>query len=389
MPDKSHDADIMRHRTPPGLKRTGVIVLIIAGVIVVGGIGLRLYNDRTTAQWTQDQTVLSVEVLKLKGPKSGGDLTMAGDVQAFASAPIYAQVAGTIQKWYFDIGASVKAGALLAQIDPRSYQAALAQAKAQLARDSATLANARVDLSRYEALAAQNAISAQVLAAQKTTVAADTAVVAADTATVQTATINLGYTRIVAPFDGVVTSRAVDVGTLVVVGNASATPLFTVADRTKLRVYVHVPQIYSSILTPDLKATFTVPEYPKREFTATLAAAAGAVSSQNGTQLVQFAIDNKDGALKPGAYAEVHLKLPRTKGAVRLPATALLFRDDGMMVATVDSTNHARLKLIHIGTDMGNAVDADAGVSADDRVIDNPPDSIRDGDPVRIMDTAS
>ena len=103
---------------------------------------------------------------------------------------------------------------------------------------------------------------------------------------------------------------------------------------------------------------------------------------------MQFAIDNKDGALKPGAYAEVHLKLPRDKGAVRLPATALLFRDDGMMVATVDSTNHARLKKIHIGTDMGNAVDADGGVSADDRVIDNPPDSIRDGDPVRIMDAA-
>ena len=388
MPDKSHDADIMRHRTPPGLKRTGVIALIVAGVIVVGGIGLRLYNDRSTAQWTQDQTVLSVAVLKLKGAKSGGDLTMAGDVQAFASAPIYAQVAGTIQKWYFDIGAPVKAGALLAQIDPRSFQAALSQAKAQQARDSATLANARVDLGRYEALAAQNAISAQVLAAQRTTVAADAAVVAADSAAVQNAAINLGYTRIVAPFDGVVTSRAVDIGTLVVVGTSSATPLFTVADRTKLRVYVHVPQIYSAVLTPNLKASFTVPEYPGREFTATLAAAAGAVASANGTQLAQFVIDNKDGALKPGSYAEVHLKLPRTKGSVRLPATALLFRDEGMMVATVDSTNHARLKTIHIATDMGNAVDADGGVSADDRVIDNPPDSIRDGDPVRIMDAA-
>ena len=388
MPDKSHDADIMRHRTPPGLKRTGVIALVVAGVIVIGGIGLRLYNDHSTAQWTQDQTVLSVQVVKLKGAKSGADLIMAGDVQAYASAPIYAQVAGTIQKWYFDIGATVKAGALLAQIDPRSFEATLSQAKAQQARDSATLANARVDLGRYEALAAQNAISAQVLASQRTTVAADAAVVAADTAAVQNATINLGYTRIVAPFGGVVTSRAVDIGTLVVVGNSSATPLFTVADRTKLRVYVHVPQIYSAILTPDLKASFTVPEYPGREFTATLAAAAGAVASANGTQLAQFVIDNKDGALKPGSYAEVHLKLPKSKGSVRLPATALLFRDEGMMVATVDETNHARLKTIHIATDMGNAVDADGGVSAQDRVIDNPPDSIRDGDPVRIMDAA-
>ena len=134
-----------------------------------------------------------------------------------------------------------------------------------------------------------------------------------------------------------------------------------------------------------VRASFTVPEYPGRSFTAIFAASAGAVSSSNGTQLAQFLIDNPGGALKPGDYAEVHLQLPAGKGTVRLPATALLFRDAGMMVATVDDTNHVRLKPIHIGADMGNTVEADAGVSPKDRVIDNPSDSIRDGDPVRIL----
>lgn len=389
MPDKSRDADILRHKTPPRLKQAGVIAICAAGAIAILGIGLRTYNDNQTARWTGDQTVPSVKLLQLKGAKTGGDLVLPGEVQAFSSAPIYAQVSGTVQKWYADIGARVKAGTLLAQIDPRSYQAALAQAKGQLARDSATLANARVDLGRYQSLAAQNAISAQQLAAQKTAVDVDSGIVAADQAAVQTATINLGYTRIIAPFDGIVTSRSVDVGALVTVGTASATPLFTVTDQTRLRIYVHLPQIHSAALKPGMVAHFTVPEYPGRQFTASLAASANAVSSQNGTQLVQFVIDNQGGVLKPGDYAEVHLQLPSGKGTVRLPATALLFRDSGMMVATVDGSDHVRLKTIHIGADMGNAVEADTGVSIKDRVIDNPPDSIHDGDPVRIMNAAN
>src|SRR3984957_6505486 len=135
MPDKSNDADILRHRTPSGLKGTAIIAACAAGLIAAAGIGLRMYNDRQTVTWTNAQTVASVEVLKLKGVKAGGDLSLAGDVQAFTNAPIYAQVAGYMQKWYFDIGAPVKAGQLLAQIDPRTYQAALDQAKGALARD--------------------------------------------------------------------------------------------------------------------------------------------------------------------------------------------------------------------------------------------------------------
>jgi len=390
MPDKSEQSDsamepdILRHSMPPRLKFYGLVAVAVAVVVVVAGLALRFYSAGATRNWTDAQSVQDVQVIKLTGVGKGGDVILPGTLEAFTNAPLFAQVSGYIQKWYFDIGARVKKGDLLAQIDPRPYQAALDQAKGDLARDSATLANARVDLRRYQALAAQNAISQQQLATQQATVAADAGVVETDKAAVETAQINLGYTRIVAPFDGIVTSRSIDVGNLVTVGTPSSTPLFTVTDQSRLRVYVQVPQSYSSVIHPGMTVRFTVPEYPGRDFTARLVATANAVQTDTGTQLVQFMIDNHDGALKPGDYATIHLTVPPGKGTLRVPATALMFRDQGMMVATVDGSNHVVLKPVTIVTDFGNAVEVSSGLSPDDRVIDNPPDSLRAGDPVRV-----
>jgi len=394
MPDKNPDAgpvdtgrpapDLLRHTTPPGLKRWGRIALIAAIVIAVLGIGWRLWKSHNTATWTEDQAVPTVQVIKLKTAKNGGNLTLPGDLQAFASAPIYAQVSGYVQKWSFDIGAHVKRGDLLAQIDPRTYEAALAQAKGALARDSATLANARVDLSRYQALAAQNAISAQQLSTQQATVGAQAGIVDADTAQVSQASINLAYTRVIAPFDGIVTSRAVDVGNLVTVGTPTATPLFTVADQSKLRLYVRVPQNYAPYIRDGMTVNFTVPQFPGRSFHASLVASAGAVASATGTILVQFAADNSAGTLQPGAYAEVKFPLPAGANGIRVPATALIFRDAGMQVATVDATGHVKLKTVSIARDLGASVDISSGVSPQDRIIDNPADALQDGDEVRI-----
>lgn len=392
MPDKNPDAGpqdpapeaLLRHTTPPGLKRWGKLAVIAAIVIALLGIGWRLWRSHTTAAWTEDQAMQTVQVIKLGGARTGGALNLPGDVQAFTSAAIFAQVSGYLQKWYFDIGAKVKKGDLLAQIDPRTYQAALDQAKGALARDSATLANARVDLARYQALSAQNAISAQQLATQQATVSADAGVVAVDRAQVAQAAINLAYTRIIAPFDGTVTSRAVDVGNLVTVGTAAATPLFTVADQGKLRIYVRVPQNYASYIRPGMTVSFTVPQHPGRIFQASLVANAGAVASATGTVLVQFGLDNTDGALQPGAYAEVKFPLPPGANGIRVPATALMFRDAGMQVATVDANNRVKLKTVAIARDMGTAVDVSSGISPNDRIIDNPTDGLQDGDEVRI-----
>ena len=209
MPDKNPDAgpgmsnDLLRHTAPPGLKRFGRLALVAAVVIAVGGIGWRMWKSHTTAEWTDDQAIPTVQIIKLASTKAGGSLNLPGEVQAFSSAPIYAQVTGYMQKWNFDIGSKVKQGDLLAQIDPRTYQAALNQANGTLARDSATLANARLDLGRYQALAAQNAISAQQLATQQANVAAQGGIAETDRAAVQAAQINLGFTRVVAPVSGV------------------------------------------------------------------------------------------------------------------------------------------------------------------------------------------
>jgi RND family efflux transporter MFP subunit len=290
-----------------------------------------------------------------------------------------------MQKWYFDIGAKVKQGQLLAQIDPRTYQAVLDQSKGTLARDSATLANARVDLTRYQTLAAQNAISAQQLATQQANVNAQAGIVEADKAQVAQASINLAYTRIIAPFDGTLTSRAVDVGNLVTAGTpSSATPLFTVTDQSRLRLYIRVPQNYASYIRPGMTVSFTVPQPPNRVFKASLVASAGAVATSTGTVLVQFGLDNGDGALQPGAYAEVSFPLPAGANGIRLPATALMFRDEGMQVATVDANNRVRLKTIIIARDSGAFVDVASGVSASDRIIDNPADALQNGDEVKI-----
>ena len=392
MPDKNPDAgthdpapdELRRHTTPPGLKRWGKIVVIAAIVIAVLGIGWRLWKSHTTAQWTDDQAVPTVQIIKLSKTKTGGMLNLPGDVEAFVNAPIYAQVSGYLQKWYFDIGAKVKKNDLLAQIDPRTYQAALEQAKGALARDNATLANAKVDLARYQTLAAQNAISQQQLATQAATVSSDAGVVETDRAQVTQAAINLAYTRVIAPFDGVVTTRAVDVGNLVTVGTSTSTALFTVSDQTRMRIYVRLPQNYASYVRPDMTVTFTVPQYPNRVFKGVLVANAGAVVSATGTVLIQFDTDNSDHALQPGAYANVRFPLPTGANGIRLPATALMFRDAGMQVATVDAANHVRLKTVTILRDMGASADVSGGISANDRIIDNPADALQEGDQVRI-----
>lgn len=393
MPDKNPDAgphtpapeQLLRHTAPPGLKRWGRIAVVAAVVIATLGIGWRLWKDHNTAQWTDAQAVPTVQIIKLTNTKKGGALNLPGDVEAFINAPIYAQVSGYLQKWYFDIGAKVKKGDLLAQIDPRTYQAALAQAKGTLARDSATLANAKLDLARYQALAGQNAISQQQLATQSATVSSVAGVVDADRAQVAQAEINLAYTRVIAPFDGVVTTRAVDVGNLVTVGTSTSTALFTVSDQSRMRIYVRLPQNYASYVRPGMDVTFTVPQYPTRVFHATLAANAGAVATATGTVLLQFGTDNSDHALQPGAYANVRFPLPSGANGIKLPATALTFRDAGMQVATVDAANHVRLKTVNILRDNGATVDiSSSSISPGDRIIDNPADALQDGDEVSI-----
>jgi RND family efflux transporter MFP subunit len=392
MPDKNPDAPVdtgrapellLRHTTPPGLRRWGKLTVVAAVVIAIVGIGLRQWRAHTTQAWTDDQAILTVQIIKPGSTKNGGALNLPGDVQAFTTAPIYAQVSGYVKKWYFDIGARVKKDQLLAELDTPNLAGESAQGRANLINAQAAQKLSAATTARYDALFAQGAVSRQDKDEKDADLAAKNAAVAAARAGLFSVSSQEGFRRLVAPFDGVVTSRAVDVGALVTIGN-SATPLFTVSDLSKLRIYVRVPQNYASYIRPGMTVSFTVPQYPNRIFHATLVASAGAVASATGTVLVQFGLDNKDGALQPGAYAEVKFPLPADANGIRVPATALLFRDEGMQVATVDANNHVKLKTISISRDMGATVDVGGGLSPNDRIIDNPADALRDGDEVRI-----
>jgi len=260
----------------------------------------------------------------------------------------------------------------------------VAQGKADLNTAIANQKLSAVTAQRWDSLLKQGAVARQDADAKDSDLAAKSAIVASARANLDHLLAMESFKRLVAPFDGVVTTRSVDVGALVLVGTPGATPLFTVADERKLRIYVRVPQTEAGVVQPGMTATFTVPEFPDRNFTATLAASAMAVASASGTQLLQFQTDNSQGLIRPGDYAEVHFILPPAKDAVHVPATALMFRADGPMVATVDASNHVKMKVLTIRRDMGTFVEVGSGLSLADRVIDNPPDAIREGDSVKI-----
>lgn len=399
MPDKNPDAspevisgahqptreELLRHRTPPGLKRWGVLLAGAALIVAVVGIGLRLINGNNVADWTEAQAIPTVQLIKLSSDAKGGVLNLPGDIQAFTTAPLYAQVSGYVRKWYVDIGTPVKQGQLLAELDTPDLAGQVQQGRANLINAQAAQQLAAATSKRWDTLFAQGAVSRQDKDTKDADLAAKNAAVEAARANLYSLTSQEGFRRLVAPFDGVVTSRAVDVGALVTVGtSAGAAPLFTVSDLSKLRIYVRVPQNYSGYIKPGMTVDFSVPQYPGRSFTATLVASAGAVVSSTGTVLAQFGIDNKDGALQPGGYAEVKFPLPAGAKGVQVPATALMFRNDGMQVATVDANNRVRLKIIHILRDTGAAMDVGGGISAGDRIIDNPSDALTEGDEVRV-----
>ncbi len=380
MPETSNP---LSYVPPPRLKLAGYIAGAVAILIVVVGLVTRVMASREVDSWTEANVLPSVAVINLAN-SAKGSLVLPGNVQAFNSAPIYAQITGTVQKWYVDIGTPVKAGQLLAQIDPRTYQAAVDQAKGALARDQASLSEAKLDLTRYAALGAQHAISDQQLSSQRAVVASDAGIVALDQANLNAALINLNYTRIVAPFDGTLTSRSIDIGNYVAAGNGSATPLFTVADDSKVRIYVSVPQNSSSQLKPGMTAQFTVPEHPGQVFTATVAATAQSVNTLTGTVLVQLLADNAQNLFNPGDYAQVTFNLPAARNAIQIPASTLIFGDAGTQVALVGPGNRVAMRPVTILRDYGTTVEIASGLSRRDRIIDNPPDSLRPGDLVRL-----
>jgi RND family efflux transporter MFP subunit len=375
-------SDPLRYKAPRRLGFIAFIILCIFALVLVWGLVSRFAASHQLAASTSDASIPIVSIISPQDNGAPRSLVLPGNVKAYYQAPIYAQVSGYLKQWYFDIGAKVRAGDVLAVVDTPDLDQQLVQAKADLASANANESLSASTARRWNALLAKDAVSQQDADEKNGDLAAKIAAVQAAEANVERLNALEAFKRILAPFDGTVTARNIDIGALVSVGGQM--PLFTVDDEHRLRIYVQVPQVYSAEVKPGSNASFTVPEYPGQSFEASLASTASAIDPVSGSLLVQFQIDNSNGALHPGDYAQVHINLPQDNQAVTIPPSALMFRDTGMVVATLGAGNHVAIKQVTIGRDMGTAVEIASGLTHQDKVIDNPPDSLEQGDQVRI-----
>ena len=321
------------------------------------------------------------------------ELNLPGAVMPFAEASIYARTSGYLSHWYADIGAHVKAGATFAEIDAPDLDAQLRQARADQQTAQANYTYAKGTAQRWQEMLTTQSVSQQDTDTKVSDMQAKAAMLASAQANVARLAELVSFEKVTAPFDGVVTARNVDVGALVTAGgtpgaSAMSGELFHVEQTDKLRVFVDVPQNDAQDVVPDTAVYLTVQQYPGRQFAATVARTAGAIDPVSRTLRVEVDVDNRAGALMPGAYAQVHLLLKTAAPALDLPVSALLFRPDGVTVAVVGSDGKTALKTVHIGRDFGTHVEITTGLAATDRVIDNPGDAITAGELVQIAPPA-
>jgi RND family efflux transporter MFP subunit len=386
MPNSS---EALMHRPQRWLKPAGLAGVGLAALIVAGGLVTRVKANQDVKAWTAEAAIPTVSVISPSAVSGEQGLVLPGNVQAFYDAQIHARVSGYVKHWYEDIGAKVRTGQVLADIDTPELDQQLAQAKANLATAIANQNLAKTTAARWSSLLTEDAVSRQEAEEKAGDLEAKSSLVKAAQAEVQRLQALEAFKRITAPFDGVVTGRTTDIGALIAAGTPNDPGLFTVADIHRLRIYVKAPQSYSAVLHSGQTAALTVPEHPGQTFTATLVSTSGAVSDQSGTMLVELQIDNTAGALKPGDYAQVRFNLPAAAGTIRLPASAVMFRHNGMAVATVDPSDKVIMKPIAIARDLGTSVEVASGLGPNDRVVDNPPDSLVSGEIVRVAGPAS
>jgi RND family efflux transporter MFP subunit len=370
---------------PPfgGLQRFLWLLLALALLLGIWGTISRVRSREQLARETQAASTPLVTAASPVPSPPAEDLELPGNVQAFIEAPIYARTSGYLRKWYTDIGTPVKKGQLLALIDTPEVDQQLKQAQHEL--DTAD-ANARLAASthaRWQGLLAKHAVSQQDADQKAAEAEATASSAAAARANVERLKELESFKRVVAPFEGVVTYRNTDVGALITTGGAG-TALFRVADKRTLRVYVEVPEPYAPQTRPGVVADLTFSEYPSRSFPATVVRTAQALDPSSRTLQVELHVDNREDELLPGAYARVHFRIPGRAGTLRIPASALLFRAAGLQVATVSPDMHVKLKAIVQGRDFGRSVEVLSGITAQDRVVTNPPDSVSDGMLVRV-----
>ena len=392
---------------PPKASRSrliAVVAVLVAVGIAIAGILLRRQQEGEVAKWTTELAVPTVATVTPKQGVTGQQVSLPGDIEAWFEAPIYARVSGYLKAWYLDFGAHVEKGQLLAEIDAPDLDAQLAAAKARLASAEAQVGVREAERNFAETTYARWRDSPRGVVSQQETEAKKAEFGSADArykASLAEANVNRSqvdqltaleaFKRIVAPFDGIVTSRTTDVGALINAGSgASAGPqLFRVADVHEMRVFVQVPQEQSSSMRAGLTAEVTLPQYPDKTFKAVVSTTSEAINKTARTLLVELHADNADNLLQPGTFAQVRFNLADNLTTLRIPTSALIFRENGPQLAILVPGDKVELRSIKLGRNLGVEFEVLAGLSATDQVINSPPDSLSQDEQVRVVKDAT
>jgi len=366
---------------------TLVLALAVLAAIVGSVILPRIKARATLRRETAEMAIPTVSVVHPKRSAPTDEVVLPANVQAYIDSPIYARTNGYLKTWYVDIGAHVKSGQLLAEIETPEVDQQLRQARADLATAQANLHLSQITAERYSGLLKTDSVSKQDTDNAEGDYAAKQATVQSAQANVKRLEELQSFEKIYAPFDGVITARRTDIGALIDSGSSGGTrtELFHIAQPDKLRVYVNVPEAYSQAAKPGLTADLVLSEFPDRRFQGTLVRTAEAIDQTTRTLLVEIRVNNPTGTLLSGAYAEVHLKVPAATSSFILPVNTLLFRSEGLRVAAISDGHHAELRQITLGHDYGSEVEVVAGLNGNESIVVNPPDSLVSGEEVRIV----
>ncbi|HEY5019748.1 MAG TPA: efflux RND transporter periplasmic adaptor subunit [Steroidobacteraceae bacterium] len=367
------------------LRRALIIGAAMVCVIAVIGIGLRLHVQSQVKRWTDVQAIPTVDIVSPQPAAAMEELVLPGTLSAYIDAPIYARINGYLKRWYVDIGAHVHAGQALADIETPELDQQIHQVEADLVTAKATNQLDKITAERWNKMLASQSVSQQEADEKAAAYSVSQSLVEAAQANLQRLRALAAFKHVIAPFEGIVTARNTDVGDLINAGaGGKGDELFRVADEHAARVYVNVPQTDAGQIKVGLTAQLQLPENPGVMVPAKVAALSDAVSVASRTMQVELMADNPDHLLLPGAYVEVRFQIAAPPHVLQLPTTALIFRKEGLQVATVDGQDHIVLKSIQLAEERGAVVDVNLGLTPQDRVVDNPPDSIADGELVRI-----
>jgi RND family efflux transporter MFP subunit len=368
--------------SPRKLGLLGLVAVIGMAAVVITGVMSRERGNAKLREWTDAQAMSTVAVAVPDTRATRPVLNLPGRVEAYSRAPMLARVSGYVKAWHVDIGAPVKAGQMLAEIEAPDLDQQLLQARADLVNIQASAKLSEATLKRRQALASSHIVSQQDLDERTADLGIKQAAVKSSQANVDRLLALAAYKNVTAPFDGIVTARDTDVGALINAG--AGAPMFVISDTRRLRVYVNVPQSFVPVIRIGARTAISVPEYPDKTFTAVVESSSQSVDMASGTMRMQLIVDNQTGELLPGGYANVRIDLAREVQPLHIPASALIVGQEGLRVATLGPGDRVRFKKVTIARDLGQQIEIASGLAPDDQVITTPPDGLNEGEQVRV-----